>query len=96
MGGQEQALGLERLAAQEAAGQRQRAMRQASLDIGYEDFLRQLGYTQGQLGFYSNILRGVPVQPQQTVSTFQQQPSLFQSVLGAGIGGLGLYNALKG
>jgi hypothetical protein len=96
MGGQEQALGLERLAAKEAAGQRQRAMRQASLDIGYEDFLRQLGYTQGQLGFYSNILRGVPVQPQQTVSTFQQQPSLFQSVLGAGIGGLGLYNALKG
>lgn len=96
MGAQEQALGLERLAAQEAAGQRQRAMRQASLDVGYEDFMRQLGYTQGQLGFYSNILRGVPVQPQQTVSTFQQQPSLFQSVLGAGIGGLGLYNALKG
>jgi len=96
MGGQEQALGLERLAAQESAGQRQRALRQASLDLGYEDFLRQLGYTQGQLGFYSNILRGVPVQPQQTVSTFQQQPSLFQSVLGAGIGGLGLYNALRG
>lgn len=96
MGGQEQAAALERLGAQEAAGQRQRAMRQASLDIGYEDFLRQLGYTQGQLGFYSNILRGVPVQPQQTVSTFQQQPSLFQSVLGAGIGGLGLYNALRG
>lgn len=96
MGGQEQALGLERLAAAESAGQRQRALRQASLDIGYEDFLKQLGYTQGQLGFYSNILRGVPVQPQQTVSTFQQQPSLFQSILGAGIGGLGLYNALKG
>lgn len=96
MGGQQQAMGLERLSAQEAAGQRQRAMRQASLDVGYEDFLRQLNYTQGQLGFYSNILRGVPVQPQQTVSTFQQQPSLFQSILGAGLGGLGLYNALRG
>jgi len=96
LGAQEQAMGLERLAAQEAAGQRQRAMRQASLDVGYEDFLRQMGYTQGQLGFFSNILRGVPVQPTQTVSTFQQQPSLFQSVLGTGLGALGLYKAFQG
>ena len=96
LGAQEQAMGLERLSAQEAAGQRQRAMRQASLDVGYEDFLRQMGYTQGQLGFFSNILRGVPVQPTQTVSTFQQQPSLFQSVLGTGLGALGLYKAFQG
>jgi hypothetical protein len=96
LGAQEQAMGLERLAAQEAAGQRQRAMRQASLDVGYEDFLRQMGYTQGQLGFFSNILRGVPVQPTQTVSTFQQQPSLFQSVLGTGLGALGLYKSFQG
>lgn len=96
LGGQEQAMGLERLAAQESAGQRQRAMRQASLDTGYEDFLRQQGFTQGQLGFFSNILRGVPVQPQGTVSTFQQQPSLFQNVLGTGIGALGLYRAFQG
>lgn len=96
LGAQEQAMGLERLSAQEAAGQRQRAMRQASLDVGYEDFLRQQGFTQGQLGFFSNILRGVPIQPTQTISTFQQQPSLFQSVLGTGIGALGLYNAFKG
>ena len=96
LGAQEQAMGLERLSAQEAAGQRQRAMRQASLDVGYEDFLRQQGYTQGQLGFFSNILRGVPVQPTQTVSTFQQQPSLFQSVLGTGLGALGLYKSFQG
>lgn len=96
LGQTQQALDLERLGQQESVGQRQRALDQASLDVGYQDFLNQMGYTQGQLGFYSNILRGVPVQPQQTVSTFQQQPSLFQSVLGAGIGGLGLYNALRG
>jgi len=96
LGAQEQAMGLERLSAQEAAGQRQRAMRQASLDVGYEDFLRQMGYTQGQLGFFSNILRGVPVKPTETVSTFQQQPSLFQSVLGTGLGALGLYKAFQG
>jgi len=96
LGQTQQALDIERLGQQESVGQRQRALNQASLDIGYQDFLNQMGYTQGQLGFFSNILRGIPVQPQQTVSTFQQQPSLFQSVLGAGIGGLGLYNALKG
>lgn len=96
LGQTQQALDLERLAQQESVGQRQRALNQASLDVGYQDFLNQMGYTQGQLGFFSNILRGVPVQPQQTVSTFQQQPSLFQSVVGAGIGGLGLYNALRG
>jgi hypothetical protein len=96
LGQAQQALDIERLGQQEAVGQRKRALNQASLDVGYQDFLNQMGYTQGQLGFYSNILRGVPVQPQQTVSTFQQQPSLFQSVLGAGVGGLGLYNALRG
>lgn len=96
LGAQQQAMGLERLSAQESAGQRQRAMRQASLDVGYEDFLRQMDYTQGQLGFFSNILRGVPVRPQQTVSTFQQQPSLFQNVLGTGLGALGLYRAFQG
>jgi len=96
LGQAQQALDIERFGQQEAAGQRQRAMNQASLDVGYQDFLNQLGYTQGQLGFYSNILRGVPVQPQGTVSTFQQQPSLFQSVLGTGLSGLGLYNALRG
>lgn len=90
-----QAMDIERLMQKEAAGQRGRSMNQASLDIGYEDFLRQQGFTKDQLGFYSNILRGVPVSPQQTVSTFQAQPSLFQSVLGAGLSGLGLYNALK-
>lgn len=95
LGQAQQALDLERLAQQESVGQRKRALNQASLDVGYQDFLNQMGYTQGQLGFYSNILRGVPVQPQQTVSTFQQQPSLFQSIAGAGISGLGLYNALR-
>jgi hypothetical protein len=90
-----QAMDIERLMQKEAAGQRARSMNQASLDIGYEDFLREQGFTKDQLGFYSNILRGVPVSPQQTVSTFQAQPSLFQSVLGAGLSGLGLYNALK-
>ena len=44
----------------------------------------------------SNLLRGVPATPQQTVSTFQQQPGLFQQALGAGLTGLGVYRGFGG
>ena len=77
-------------------GQQARAMRQAGLDIGYQNFQAQRQYPRTSLGFYSNILRGVPVQPEQTISTYQQQPGLFQSLVGAGLGGLGLYKGLTG
>jgi len=77
-------------------GRQQRALEQASLDMGYQDFLRQRDFTQQQLGMFGGLLRGVPVQPQQTISTYQQQPGLFQTALGAGLSGLGLYRGLGG
>ena len=86
----------QRIAALTGIGSQQRALRQAGLDLGYEDFLRQQQYPQQQLGFYSNILRGVPVQPERTVSTYTQQPGLFQQTLGLGLSGLGLYKGLTG
>jgi len=86
----------QRIAALTGIGSQQRALRQAGLDLGYEDFLRQQQYPQQQLGFYSNILRGVPVQPERTVSTYTQQPGLFQQTLGLGLSGLGLYKGLQG
>ena len=77
-------------------GSQQRALQQAGLDLGYEDFLRQQAFPQQQLGFFSNVLRGIPVQPQQTVSTYTQQPGLFQQTLGLGLSGLGLYRGMGG
>jgi len=56
--------------------------------------MRQRDWTQRQLGMFGGLLRGVPVQPQQTVSTYQQQPGLFQTALGAGLSGLGLYRGM--
>ena len=41
------------------------------------------------------ILRGIPVSPEQRVSTYQQQPGLFQGAVSAGLGGLGLYRGLS-
>ena len=85
----------QRIAALQGIGSQQRAMQQASMDMGYQDFLRQQGFSRDQLGFLGGLLRGVPVQPQQQISTFQQQPGLFQTALGAGLSGLGLYRGLS-
>ena len=96
LGEAEQASALQRIGALSGIGSQQRALRQAGLDLGYEDFMRQSAFPQQQLGFFSNILRGIPVTPQRTVSTFQQQPGLFQQALGLGLGGLGLYRGFGG
>tara|TARA_Y100000114_G_C11644420_1_gene270919 strand:- start:124 stop:708 length:585 start_codon:yes stop_codon:yes gene_type:complete len=86
---------ISRIAALSKLGEQQRTMRQAGRDLAYQDFLRQQQFPQTQLGFYSNILRGVPVQPSRAVSTYQQQPGLFQSLVGLGLGGLGLYRGVS-
>ena len=85
----------DRIAALSGIGQQQSALQQASLDLGYEDFLRQQNRARDQLGFFGGMLRGVPVQPTRTVSTYQQQPGLFQSLAGLGLAGLGLYRGLS-
>ena len=84
-----------RIGALQGIGSQQRALQQAAFDTGYQDFLRQQDFDKQQLGFFSNLLRGVPVSPQQNISTFQQQPGLFQRALGLGLGGLGMYRGLS-
>lgn len=80
----------------EAQGLGQMGREQAGLDIAYQDFLRQQEFPREQLGFYSNILRGLPVADAGTRTTFEPQPSPFQQALGAGISALGLYRGLTG
>jgi hypothetical protein len=93
LGGQQQQLDLQRLAAQQAIGAERRGLMQRGLDIGYEDFLRQQAYGREQLGYLSNLLQGVPVQPGSAVSTFGRVPTAEQQLLGGGLGALGLYQA---
>lgn len=74
----------------ETIGKAQQAQQQASLDLGYEDFLRQQGWNQQQLGFMSNLLQGLPVANAGT--TTQQTPyNPVQQALGAGLSALSLY-----
>jgi hypothetical protein len=94
LGGQEQQMAIDRLLNLQAAGQIQRELGQRGMDMGYEDFLRQQAFPREQLGFFSQMLRGLPIQPGQTTTSFGASPSAYQQALGAGIGGVGLYKAL--
>ena len=95
LGKADQAMALERLGALGGVGEIRRGMLQRSLDTGYEDYLRQRTYPYQQLNIFSQMLQGLPVTPEQT-RTLYGGPSASQQALGAGIGGLGLYRALRG
>ena len=94
LGAQEQASNLARLQAQQGSAAQQQALTQTQLDTAYQDFLRQRDYPQEQLGFYSNILRGLPVQLASTSQTYQAPPSIGSQIGGLGLGALGLAKAL--
>jgi hypothetical protein len=88
---QRQQMELERLQQMLMAGGMERDLMQQSYDIGYQDFLRQQAYPREQLGLYSNLLYGAPVQPGGYQTTYGQGPSDLQQLLGGGLGGLALY-----
>jgi hypothetical protein len=94
LGAAEQAANLERLQTQQGVAAQEQAMTQNQLDMAYQDFLRQRDYPQEQLGFYSNVLRGLPVQLASTQQTYQAAPNIASQIGGLGIAGLGLAKAL--
>jgi len=96
LGEQERAAGIQNAQLMDALGQSQRGEAQAGLDIGYQDFLRQQGYPQEQLGFYSDVLRGLPVAAASTQNQQGYQSyNPLQQLLGAGLSGLSLYKAFQ-
>ena len=94
LGAQQQQSDLARLQTQGQTAAQQQALQQTQLDTAYQDFLRQRDYPQEQLGFYSNILRGLPVQLASTQQTYQAPPSIGSQIGGLGLGALGLSKAL--
>lgn len=85
-----QANQLQRIQAQAAAGQEQRGFNQQLLDQSYADFLAQRDYPMEQLGYFSNLMRGIPVGLGSTATTYAQPPSMATQIGGLGIAGLGL------
>ena len=79
-------------AAQQQAGAQQQAQEQQGLTQKYQDFQNQQRYPYQQLGFMSDILRGMPSGPA-TQSLYQAPPSALGQL--AGVGQLGLGALLK-
>jgi hypothetical protein len=90
LGAQQQTSDLARLQAQGQTAAQQQALQQTQLDTAYQDFLRQRDYPQEQLGFYSNILRGLPVQLASAQQTYQAPPNMASQIMGTGLGLAGL------
>jgi hypothetical protein len=96
LGSAQQEADLRRFQAQSAVGEQQRAIEQQKLDTAYADFLRQRDYPMEQLGQYSALLRGLPMQMGSTQTTYAPPPSIASQIGGLGLAGLGAYNLAKG
>lgn len=77
-------------------GGQQQQQAQKGLDIGYQDFLNQQNYPYKQLGFMSDMLRGLPLGQQSTQQVYQPPPSTLATVGGLGLGAYGLSRAKGG
>jgi hypothetical protein len=90
LGSAQQQADVQRYGLQQSTAAQQQQLAQNQMDMAYQDFLRQRDYPQEMLGFYSNILRGLPVQLASTQQTYQAAPSVGQQMMGYGLGALSL------
>lgn len=77
----------------EQIGKSGMARDQASLDLGYQDFLRQQGYPAEKLGLFSQVLRGLP-QPTDRMGTMYKQQNPLRDIFATGISALGAYKGM--
>jgi len=95
LGGQQQRMAYERLRNLQAMGQGQRQLGQQSLDIGYQDFLRQQRFPREQLSYLSNLIQGLPLAPMYNQATaVQGGPGALQQAIGGLGGAVGLYRGM--
>lgn len=86
---------ISRLNFQTQQGAMEQALQQQYLDTAYQDFLRQRDFPLEMLQQYSSLLRGVPVAPNSTTTSYAPNPGIAQQLLGTGLGALGMANALR-
>jgi len=87
---------LSRLGFQTQQAAQEQALNQQYLDTAYQDFLRQRDYPLEMLQQYSSLLRGVPVTPNSTSTTYAPAPGLGQQLLGTGLGAASIYKTFMG
>ena len=88
-----QNLGL--LDVQNRFGAQQQQQMQNALNTEYQDFLNYQNYPYKQLGFMSDMIRGLPMS-QLSSTMYQQPPSMVQQVAGLGLTGKALGAFAKG
>jgi hypothetical protein len=90
LGGQEFAQGMDINKLQSAYGGQQQALQQQGLTQAYQDFQNQQNYPYKQLGFMSDMIRGLPLGQQSTKQVYEAEPGLGSQLIGAGTAAYGL------
>jgi len=85
----------QRIAALQQIGLQQQQQNQASLDLGYQDFQSQQNWDMNQLNYLNSIMRGIPISQSTTVSQYENA-NPYSQLLGLGLNGLAIGNALGG
>ena len=75
--------------AQMRAGTLQQQQEQKGLDLQYQQYMDQMNYPYKQLGFMSDMYRGLPLS--QSSQSMYQNPSAVSQAAGIGTAGMGLY-----
>jgi len=76
---------------QRELGQEERGLQQAMKDIEYEQGMAEQRYPYEQLGFFADMLRGVPVGQTSTSMYRQATPPLLSQLAGLGLAGYGMF-----
>ena len=90
LGGQEFAQGMDINKLQSAYGGQQQALQQQGLTQAYQDFQNQQNYPYKQLGFMSDMIRGLPLGQQTTRQVYEPEPGAIQQLGSLGLGAYGL------
>jgi hypothetical protein len=95
LGGQEFGQQRETIGLQSQLGAQQQALRQQGLTQAYQDFLNEQNYPYKQLGFMSDMIRGLPLGQQSTKQIYEPPGSMLGQLGGIGTGLLGMSAAAK-
>jgi hypothetical protein len=90
LGGQEFAQGMDINKLQNAYGGQRQALEQQGLSQKYQDFQEEKNYPYKQLGFMSDMIRGLPLGQQSTKQVYEAEPSTTSQLTGIGTAALGL------
>lgn len=90
LGGQQFQQGMDINKLQNAYGGQQQALQQQGLTQAYEDFQNQQNYPYKQLGFMSDMVRGLPLGQQTTKTMYEPNPGMAQQIGALGMGAYGL------